>query len=179
MVSTISDKEENNIKILHLDDDEEYLNISKRMLLQIGNEIFDITTMNDFESLEEVSEKLESFDIIICDLEMPKIDGLELLSYIRRKKANFPFILLTGKGREEVAIKALNLGANYYINKSLDVKTQFQELKHAIINVVSNYRTEKALQESEDRYKTIFEENPIAIIETDWSVLWEIQNSFE
>ena len=65
--------------------------------------------------------------------------------------------MFTGKGREEVAIKALNLGADYYIKKGFDAKSQFTELYHIIKNVINHRKVERALFESEKRYRELIE----------------------
>ena len=49
---------------------------------------------------------------------MPIKNGLEFLKELRDQQSDIPFILFTGKGREDVAVKALNLGADRYVNKN-------------------------------------------------------------
>jgi CheY-like chemotaxis protein len=75
-------------------------------------------------------------DAIISDYEMPEIDGIQFLKIIREKYPWMPFIIFTGKGREEIVIESLNNGADYYVRKGGDPKAQFAELsskvKHAV-----------------------------------------------
>jgi DNA-binding response OmpR family regulator len=70
--------------------------------------------------------------LFVSDYEMPKKDGLMFLKELRDRKNEIPFILFTGKGKEEVAVKALNLGADGYINKQGNPETVYGELKHTI-----------------------------------------------
>ena len=56
---------------------------------------------------------------------MPVMDGISLLKSIRQRDGDIPFILFTGRGREEVVIDALNNGADFYIQKGGDIKAQF------------------------------------------------------
>jgi DNA-binding response OmpR family regulator len=56
--------------------------------------------------------KEESYDAVVSDYQMPGKDGLSFLGELREKGNEIPFIVFTGKGREEIAIKALNLGAD-------------------------------------------------------------------
>jgi DNA-binding NtrC family response regulator len=103
------------IRILHVDDDPSILQISKLMLTDIEKAF----TIDSAFSVNEAFSKLSEtdYDIIISDYEMPQKDGLTFLREIKNKGLEKPFILFTGKGREEVAIQALNLGASGYYNK--------------------------------------------------------------
>jgi len=67
-------------------------------------------------SVHEALSVLEGkrYDGIISDYQMPDVDGLDFLLYVRENFGEIPFILFTGRGREEVVISALNRGADYY-----------------------------------------------------------------
>ena len=69
--------------------------------------------------------------MIVSDYEMPLKDGIKFKRATATKN-NIPFILFTGKGREEIAIEALNSGADYYINKQGNPDTVYGELAHSI-----------------------------------------------
>ncbi len=88
---------------------------------------------------------------------MPKKDGLQFLKELKDSGNNVPFILFTGKGREDVAINALNLGADRYINKSGKPETVYGELGHSILQVVKKQRSERMLEESERKYRELVE----------------------
>ncbi len=74
----------------------------------------------------------KDFDVLISDYQMPGMDGLELLASLRKDDIKIPFILLTGKGREDVAIRALNSGVDFYLQKGGDPKAQFAELSNMV-----------------------------------------------
>ena len=114
------------IRILHVDDDASILEISKQILLDMDGS-FDI---DQACCVDEAFKKLTvgHYDIVISDYEMPKKDGLEFLKELRKQNNETPFILFTGKGREEVVIKALNLGADRYVNKQGNPETVYGEL---------------------------------------------------
>ena len=97
------------------------------------------------------------FDAIISDYQMPVINGLEFLREVRRSHDNIPFILFTGKGREEVVIQALNIGADFYLQKGGDPIPQYTELAHKIRQAVQRRRAEISLKESECRYRDVVE----------------------
>ena len=58
---------------------------------------------------------------------MPGMDGIALLALVRRQHGRLPFILFTGKGREQVVIRAINEGADFYLQKGGDPGAQFAE----------------------------------------------------
>ncbi|MFW6040434.1 MAG: PAS domain S-box protein [Thermoplasmatota archaeon] len=132
-------------KVLLVDDEPELLEQAK-LFLEKENESFNITTS---ESACDVLKLLNQVDYeaIICDYQMPDLNGLELLRIIKEDKDyNIPFIMFTGKGREEVAIQALNLGADRYIQKGGDPKSQYGILAKAIKQEIQHHKTKKTLE---------------------------------
>ncbi|MFW5898461.1 MAG: PAS domain S-box protein, partial [Candidatus Saliniplasma sp.] len=133
---------EGSIKVLHVDDELDFLEVSK-VFLQREEESLDVTTVQTPKRALELLEK-EDFDVIVSDYQMPDMDGLELLEEIRNEKGiDIPFIMFTGKGREEVAIKSINLGANRYLQKGGEPKSQYGVLVDAIKQEVLHHRSEK------------------------------------
>ena len=88
--------------------------------------------------------RTHKYDAVVCDFDMPVMNGIELLKSIRAMGSDIPFILFTGKGRESIAVDALNNGADFYIQKSTDAKSQFAELDHLIHNLVESRRAKDA-----------------------------------
>lgn len=80
------------------------------------------------------------YDAIISDYQMPLMDGITFLKAVRVTYPKLPFIIFTGKGREEVVIEALNNGADHYLQKGGDPKSQFAELVHNIERAVERKR---------------------------------------
>ena len=142
------------IHVLHVDDEEDFLKTAKQIL-----EMQDQFQVETASSVEEAIKKLgnNSFDVIVSDYQMPQKNGMDFLKEIRESGNNIPFILFTGKGREEVAIEALNLGADYYFNKSGKTETVYGELAHGIRVVVKARKAEEKLKESEMLYRLLTE----------------------
>ena len=128
---------EKTIHILHVDDDICILEVSKSVLEMEGNFKVD-PALSVAEAMEKLSG--QKYDAIISDYEMPQKNGLEFLRELRGKDNEIPFIILTGRGREEVAIQALNLGADYYVSKSGSPETVYGELAHHVTFAVERRR---------------------------------------
>lgn len=156
------------IRILHVDDDLDFLTITKKILEFSHNLNCNITTLNESTAVPHLL-KGGSFDIIVSDYSMPMMDGLEVLQLVRTVDKTIPFIMFTGQSREQIAVDALNLGANRYLMKGGDMEAQFKELWHAIETLVMNQRREKHHQSTLKIYITILESISDAVFVTDQS----------
>lgn len=136
------------ISALYVDDERGLLEIAKIFLEMTGDFSIDISA-SAIESLE--SSALRSYDAIISDYLMPGMDGIAFLKAVRMRYGDIPFILFTGRGREEVVIAAINNGADFYLQKGGDPAAQFAELAHKIRQAVSRRKAELQRVESEKR----------------------------
>ncbi|MFW9914695.1 MAG: PAS domain S-box protein [Candidatus Thorarchaeota archaeon] len=142
-------------RILLVDDDEELLDVTKAFLEDEDPEFTLETTNSPYEALQRLSN--EVFDALVVDYQMPGLNGLQLLEKLRKNNNNVPFIMFTGRGREEVAMQALNLGADYYLMKGGDLGSQYGELAHIIRSAIRQRHTEEALRRSEQKYRELVE----------------------
>ena len=145
------------VRILHVDDDISTLEISKEILESENN--FKVTTATSVDQALRIMEK-NVFDVIVSDYEMPQKTGLDFLENLRAVGITTPFILFTGKGREEVAVKALNLGADGYINKHGNPETVYGELSHHIRQLAIKYHLEHRLKEQTERLEKVSSQMP-------------------
>jgi len=133
--------------ILYVDDEEALLDISRIFLERAGGITVDVTT----SSIEALRMILAGrYDAVISDYQMPEMDGITLLKRVREAGSRVPFIIFTGKGREEVAIEALNRGADFYLQKGGDPKAQFAELANAVRQLAGRQRAEAAVHKTEE-----------------------------
>jgi PAS domain S-box-containing protein len=169
--SNIDSTEETLIHVLYVDDETGLLKVAKPILEMHG--AFHVETAL---SVEEAMEKMEekTFDVIVSDYIMPGKDGLEFLKELRDSRNNIPFIIFTGKGREIVAIKALNLGANQYINKIGKPEAVYSELAHGIRTVVKGKKAEEELRDSEKEKSAVLDSMSELVVHQDLKhrILW-------
>ncbi len=156
-------KENSMLSVLYVDDEEMLLDIGKLFLERSGDCSVDIA-ISARKGIEQMGNK--TYDAIVSDYQMPGMDGIEFLKNIRAT-STIPFILFTGKGREEVVIEAINSGADFYLQKGGDPKSQFVELKHKIVQAVNRRRTEDELRKSETRYRQLVDLLPQTVFEID------------
>lgn len=150
--------------VLYVDDEPDLLTIGKLFLEKSGS-----IQVDTCFSVPEAQEKLTSnrYDAIVSDYQMPGMDGLVFLKYLRTHGKKLPFILFTGKGREEVVIEALNCGADLYLQKGGDPRSQFAELEHKLMLVIDRKRSIEKLKESEQRMTEIINHLPDATFAID------------
>jgi PAS domain S-box-containing protein len=158
------------IKVLLVDDEKDLLEIGQAFL-ESDHEMSVVTSSSASQALELI--KLQEFDVVVSDYQMPGKDGIQLLKEIRALGNKIPFILFTGRGREEVVIEALNNGADFYLQKGGDPASQFAELINTIKHAYSKKQGEHDLIMSVERYRSLFENSVDGVMLTtfDGSIL--------
>ena len=154
------------ISALYVDDEPDLLLLA-RMFLERSGEIRVTTCESALKALK--SSYLHNYDVIISDYQMPGMDGIAFLKSVREKCGDIPFILFTGRGREEVVIEAINNGADFYLQKGGEPKPQFAELAHKIRQAVKRNRAEQSIIESEKKLSDIIDFLPDATFVIDSS----------
>ena len=130
----------NPIQILFVDDEYHLLDLTKTYLEKSYNFTVD-TASNGEEALKKLEET--RYDAVLSDYDMPVLDGIGLLKQIRGNKSKIPFIIFTGRGREEVAMDALNCGADFYMQKGGDPSSMYDLLAYKIKKSVEFRRSEE------------------------------------
>jgi PAS domain S-box-containing protein len=136
------------ISILYVDDESTMLEIGKLFLERGGQFSVDIIS-SARDALVLIATK--NYDAIVSDYQMPEIDGIEFLKKVRSSGKTIPFILFTGRGREEIVIQALNEGADFYLQKGGEPVSQFTELAFKLRHAVQKRWAETQLREHERR----------------------------
>jgi PAS domain S-box-containing protein len=142
------------LSVLLVDDEDALLNLTK-IFLEKGKDINVTTTLSAFDALTLMESN--SFHAVVSDYEMPLMNGIDFLKSVKSRGDDTPFIIFTGRGREYVAIDALNCGASFYLQKGGDVPAQYAELRNMIHQAAQRKQSEQALLNSEERYRAVVE----------------------
>jgi PAS domain S-box-containing protein len=135
------------IQILHVDDDPDMAELTAEFL-ERQDERFEV------EAETSVSDGIDrltqgEYDCIVSDFDMPGQSGIDFLQAIREDYPEFPFILYTGKGSEEIASEAISSGVTDYLQKASGT-SQYEVLANRIRNAVSQFQTQRELDRSQD-----------------------------
>jgi DNA-binding response OmpR family regulator len=116
------------IRILYIDDED-----SLRMLVQsqLAEEGFVVDTADDGDTGIEALKK-QSYNIILLDMRMPRVSGIDVMKYIREKNIKSRVIVLTAVDDLSVAIEAVKKGANDYITKPYDLNNLLSSIKRVM-----------------------------------------------
>ena len=115
-------------KILVIDDEKSIRNTLKEILEYEGHEVQDAA--DGLDGLKKI--EAEKFDIILTDIKMPKMDGMELLEKVIELQNDTPVIMISGHGTIETAVEAIKKGAYDFISKPLDLNRMLITLRNAL-----------------------------------------------
>ncbi len=152
--------------VLYVDDEQVLLDLAKTFLERSPE--FSVITQTSAQAALN-SPFIAACDVIVSDYQMPEMDGIEFLKAVRERSRTLPFILFTGRGREEVVIEAINNGVDFYLQKGGDPRSQFAELAHKIRMAVERKWAVDEHLESENRLSSIFHASPIHQVITEFS----------
>jgi PAS domain S-box-containing protein len=114
-----------------------------------------VTTSDTVKKSQRLLKK-NHYDAIISDFDMPVTDGISFLRSLRSKGNKIPFVILTGKGNDQVVIDALNSGADLYFIKTDSPKDLFYHMSEKLVPLIKSKQAEIIFHE-------IFTQSPIAI----------------
>ncbi|OGP74183.1 MAG: hypothetical protein A2V86_13700 [Deltaproteobacteria bacterium RBG_16_49_23] len=106
-------------KIMVVDDEAHLRDIFQKGLSQMGGFSVEVAS-NGKEAIEKIEKEI--FDLVLTDLMMPEMDGMEFLKIIKGTRPEMPVIMMTAYGSIDTAVEALKIGANDYITKPVDLK---------------------------------------------------------
>ena len=144
--------------ILYVDDEEALLELG-RTFLELDGTMTVGTVASAREALEQIASNPP--DAVISDYQMPEMDGIEFLKAVRSRFGDLPFILFTGRGREEVVIEAINNGVDFYLQKGGEPGSQFAELAHKVRMAIDRRKTKADTRSARPIFnKAIFDSVP-------------------
>jgi len=152
------------ISVLLVDDDPALLEITRIYLTKNKEMVID-TAQSAGEALEKL--KKTTYEVIVSDYDMPVQTGIEFLKTLRLSGDLTPFIIFTGKGQEQVAMDAINNGADFYLIRAGDPKNEFLALTHKIRKAVEQRHADLAIKESEERLRKLLYSLPSGVLVID------------
>ncbi|QAU11980.1 PAS domain S-box protein [Halorubrum sp. BOL3-1] len=153
---------EQTIDVLHVDDEPDFADTAAAFLEREDDRLNVETTPSASDGLACLADA--TFDCVISDYDMPKMDGIEFLETVRKKYSALPFILYTGKGSEEVASDAIAAGASDYLQKERGTG-QYTVLANRIGTLVERARAQRRQQQQLEAIETARE--GIGILDSD------------
>ncbi|UCE91129.1 MAG: PAS domain S-box protein [Methanobacteriota archaeon] len=152
------------IRVLCVDDEASFLELAKLVLERSG-----LISLEAAQSATDALQMLDKseYDVVVSDYAMPGMDGIEFLKALRAQEDTTPFIMFTGKGREEVAMEALNNGADLYIQKGSDVRAQFAELTMMVKKLSDHRKAEQKARRERDVCNLLVEAEIVGFVAFD------------
>lgn len=138
----------------------------RRVLIKILSEENDSYQLSEAEDGLMAMEliKKEDFDLVICDIKMPKMDGVEVLQASKKIKPELPFVMISGHGDLETAVNTMRYGAFDYISKPPDLNRLLNTVRNALDRnalVNENQRLKKKVSKN---YQMIGDSEAISLI---------------
>lgn len=146
-------------KILIIEDEAAIRRVLVKILME-ENSQYEIEEASDgVEGIEKI--KKEDYDLILCDIKMPKSDGMEVLTNSKKIKPEIPMVMISGHGDLETAVNAMKLGAYDYISKPPDLNRLLNTVRNALDKkelVIENKRLKKKINKN---YQMIGDSQPL------------------
>lgn len=155
----------NDVSVVHVDDDSGVVELAATYLERQDDRITVTTATTVSDALDQITA---TTDCVVSDYDMPKMDGIELLSTVREKYPELPFILFTGKGSEEVASEAISAGVTDYLQKGSNVE-QYTLLANRILNAVSQREAKQQVNTERQRFRSLFDELTQPAVEVEYN----------
>ena len=136
------------LTILYVEDDIEVRNTLSKVFSKAFKKVY--YEDNGKDALDKYSNLKNEIDAIICDINMPKMNGIELLEKVRVEDERLPFLLTTAYSDTKFLLKAINLNASYYAVKPLNISDlilKIQDLCEARTNSLIIYEQKRNLEE--------------------------------
>ncbi|MCK4561276.1 MAG: sigma-54-dependent Fis family transcriptional regulator [Flavobacteriaceae bacterium] len=137
------------IKILIIEDEAAIRRVLKKIILDESKN-YQVDDAEDGLLGFKMIEKID-YDLVLCDIKMPKMDGVEVLEKTQKIKPEIPFIMISGHGELETAVQTMRMGAFDYISKPPDLNRLLNAIRNALDKkqlVVENKRLKKKVNKS-------------------------------
>lgn len=131
-------------KILIIEDEAAIRRVLKKIISE-ENDSYEVEEAADgLAGIEMIKDR--DFDLVLCDIKMPKMDGVEVLEKARKIKPEIPMVMISGHGDLDTAVNTMRLGAFDYISKPPDLNRLLNTVRNALDRkelVVENKRLKR------------------------------------
>ena len=117
-------------KILIVEDEDAIRRVLKKVLSEENSKLIIEEAIDGVDAVTKI--KSNHYDLVICDIKMPKKDGIEVLNFIRKYDENIKVIMISGHGDLKTAVKAMRVGAFDYIEKPPDLNNLLNSVRGAL-----------------------------------------------
>lgn len=149
-------------KILIIEDESAIRRVLKKIISE-DNNLYQVEEAEDgLEGIEKIMK--DDYDLVLCDIKMPKMDGVEVLERVKKIKPEIPIVMISGHGDLDTAVNTMRLGAFDYISKPPDLNRLLNTVRNALEKkelIVENKRLKKKVSK---KYEMIGESEAITHI---------------
>ncbi|MDT0651067.1 sigma-54-dependent transcriptional regulator [Autumnicola edwardsiae] len=149
-------------KILLIEDEAAIRRVLVKILSEENKTYSVEEAVDGLEGMEKIKD--EDYDLVLCDIKMPKMDGVEVLEATKKIKPEVPFVMISGHGDLDTAVNTMRMGAFDYISKPPDLNRLLNTVRNALDRkelVVENTRLKKKVSKN---YEMIGESQAIVRI---------------
>lgn len=117
-------------KILIIEDESAIRRVLTKILTDESKSYEVLEAEDGIQAIEMIKE--QDFDLVLCDIKMPKMDGVEVLQHAKKLKPELPFLMISGHGDLDTAVQTMKLGAFDYISKPPDLNRLLNAVRNAL-----------------------------------------------
>lgn len=151
-------------KILIAEDEASIRRVLKNILTEEDSK-FEIFEAKDGQEAIKIIES-EKLDTVLCDIKMPKKDGVEVLSYVKDQEIDLPMIMISGHGDIETAVETMKMGAFDYISKPPDLNRLLNTIRIALSHNDLHQENKKLRKKVSKKFKMVGDSKEIDQIKT-------------
>jgi len=150
-------------RIIIIEDEMSIRNVLKNILIDENKNYIIEEACNGEEGLQMISSN--KYDLALCDIKMPKLDGLQVLKKSKNLDYHLPFIMISGHGDIETAVECIKNGAYDYIGKPPDLNRLLITIRNGLKNKNLQHENKILRKKVQDKYKMIGKSNELNNIE--------------
>ena len=150
-------------RIIIIEDEQSIRNVLKNILKDENKDYIVDEASNGYEAIEKISSN--QYDLALCDIKMPKADGLEVLIKSKELEYNLPFIMISGHGDLETAVECIKNGAYDYISKPPDLNRLLTTIRNGLNKKDLEHQNKILKKKVQKKYNMIGQSNELLKIE--------------